>query len=267
MILVSYGNLLGSFTMCLLETWLNNSVLDTSKPVRDCRECSDAAQYGSIEFLNVGQCSIRSCDTTCRISSKFNNSAKDEQCYPSFCALPDNEQFKINLHRVDIEGIIYHDQQDRVELWNVDVYCRASNCSQQEIFNELHANLIVQTINMSIIFDNGLKSVTDPSLICYDCYCCGALVCNCTKSTVSYAQLFYCINKRESFSNHTVVNLWQVDCNSTYVYIQEFPLILAEQSIIDDSRGKRWNTRTNLVIFECNWDYSNYPEYISLPFC
>jgi hypothetical protein len=128
-----------TFQMRLPETWLNTNVLGTGQPTRDCHECPDAPQCGTNDFLDASRCPIHECNTTCLVFDTFNNPEDDLQCYQSFCAPPDSEDWKIDQHRVEMEGIIYLQKQPReVEIWEIDLYCRADDCSRPEIFNEVN---------------------------------------------------------------------------------------------------------------------------------
>ena len=252
-----------SFRMTLSDEWLNKNVLGTGQPVRDCHECPDAPQCGTSSFLDISRCPIQGCNTTCLVSDTFNDPLNNELCYQSFCAPADSPQFTIDPHRVELEGVIYADQQDKVELWEIDIFCRADDCSRPEIFDELRANLTVQTSNLGIIFDNSSKPVVEPQLTCYDCFCYNEPNCQCDNYTTADAKTSYCIILQEIFGNDSAINLGHIDRNSTRVYIEDFPYLLVEESIIYDNTTRRWNTRTNLVVFGCNWDLCNHPRLIN----
>jgi hypothetical protein len=153
-----------SFQMRLPEAWLNSSILGTGQPVRDCHECPDEPQCGTTDFLDASRCPIQSCDTTCLVFDTFNNPDDDLLCYQSFCAPPDSEDFQIDTHRVEIEGILYLNKPTReVEIWEIDVYCRADDCSRPELFNELKSQLSVVVGDLSALETNG-QSTTRPPL-------------------------------------------------------------------------------------------------------
>jgi hypothetical protein len=126
-----------SFQMRLPEAWLNSSVLGSGLPVRDCHECPDAPQCGTTDFLDAARCPVRSCNTTCFVSDTFNDPLNDLLCYQSFCLPPDQEGLEIEKHRVEIEGILYGNRPNaQLELWEVDIFCRADDCSRPEIFKD-----------------------------------------------------------------------------------------------------------------------------------
>lgn len=125
------------FKMGLPDGWLNLNVLGTGQPVRDCHECLEAPQCGTTEFLDVSACPIKECNTTCVVSDTFDDPASGGLCYQSFCAPPNTEFFEIDPHRVDLDGIIYGSRPTNVELWEIGVFCRASNCSRPDLFKDV----------------------------------------------------------------------------------------------------------------------------------
>nr|ACC43935.1 ArkB_4 [Philodina roseola]ACC43978.1 ArkB_3 [Philodina roseola] len=132
------------FQMRLPETWLNSSVLGNKQTIRNCHHCPDTPQCGPESFLDADLCPVQACNTTCIVSDAFDDPSKDEQCYQSYCATPE-EDLKFDPHRVELEGILYLDKDDKtVELWEIDIYCRADDCSRPEIFNEVREKLDVQ---------------------------------------------------------------------------------------------------------------------------
>ncbi|UJR25668.1 hypothetical protein I4U23_007019 [Adineta vaga] len=162
-----------TFKMRLPDSWLNTNVLGTGQPVRDCHECPEGPQCGTTDFLDPGRCPIKSCNTTCLVFDTFNDPSVDEQCYQSFCAPPDTEDYQIDTHRVEIEGIVYlHKPSREVEIWEIDLYCRADDCSRPEIFTELKTILTVdpgdlspfdQTTSTSASTSTSTKPSTNPS--------------------------------------------------------------------------------------------------------
>ena len=248
-----------SFKMTLSDQWLNTNILDTGATDRDCHECPDAAQCGTTDFLDSSRCPIRLCNNTCVVSDLFDDPSTGEFCYQSFCAAPELDSEE-NQHRVELEGIIYGDQLDVVELWEIDLYCRADDCSRPEIFNEIRGNLTVQTSNITTLLDT--DPIDEPQIICYDCFCYDDPDCVCETYTVSNAKTSYCTVIRENFGDDFILDLEHIDRNSTRVYIREFPYLLVEETILYNASNRNWITRTNLVVFGCNWDYCNHPSYL-----
>jgi hypothetical protein len=244
-----------SFQMRLPEAWLNSSVLGSGLPVRDCHECPDAPQCGTTDFLDAITCPIISCNTTCLVSDAFDDPAYDFQCYQSYCAPSDNDLFIIDKHRVEIEGVIYASQQSTVELWEIDLYCRADDCSRPQIFQELRQQLTVQPGNLAALF----KETYDPNIPqrrCYDCYCFNVKASNST----------YCLIIREDFGQDSWTSMEHINQESTRVHIREFPYLIVEEAIIYNEQTGKWNTVTSLVLYGCDWDYCNHPSLIpSLP--
>jgi hypothetical protein len=250
-----------SFRMRLPEAWLNTSVLGSGLPVRDCHECPDAPQCGTSDFLDAARCPIQECDTTCIVSDSFNDPATDEQCYQSRCVQPNQDQSSRDQHRVEIEGVIYAIQPDVVELWEIDIYCRADDCSRPSIFNELRKELIVQTSNLNLLF-NETQDPTNPKRRCYDCFCSNEPKCPCNKTKAKSAKDTYCTIIVENSGQDLFVIYEHIDTDSTRVSIREFPYILVDESILYNERKGEWYTINNLVVYGCNWDYCNDPRLL-----
>ena len=255
-----------SFQMRLPDAWLNSSILGDGSPVRDCHDCPDAPQCGSATFLDASRCPIRQCNTTCIVSDSFNDPAYDLLCYQSYCVPPQDDVYTNDRHRVEIEGVIYANDPTAVELWEIDLYCRADDCSNPDLFKELRQKLTVQPGNLEQLF----KETHDPNVPqrrCYNCYCYdGISDCKCNKTTIRPSNSTYCTIILENYGQQVWVDFEHIDQGSTRVYVREFPYLLVEESIVYDEQTGRWNTINNLVIFGCNWDYCNHPRYLpSLP--
>ncbi|CAM4974507.1 unnamed protein product, partial [Rotaria socialis] len=251
-----------SFKMTLNDEWLNTNILYNGSSSRDCHQCPEAPQCGTTEFLDSSRCPVKPCNTTCIVSDTFDDPEQDELCYQSYCASADSDPEE-NQHRVELEGIIYGDQPTVVELWEIDLYCRADDCSRPEIFNEIRQNLTIDATNITLLFDNSSRPIIEPELICYDCFCYDDPVCECETFTVYSAKSTYCTIIRDSFGEDYAVVLEHINRNSTRVYISEFPYLLVEESIIYNETTKIWSTINNVAVFGCNWDYCNNPSLIS----
>ena len=250
-----------SFQMRLPEAWLNSSILGTGQPVRDCHECPDGPQCGTSDFLDPGRCPIESCNTTCLVSDTFNNPEDGLLCYQSYCAPPDSDTFTINPHRVEIEGVIYASQQNVVELWEIDLFCRADDCSRPEIFKELREQLYIEAGSLPDLF-NETHDPAIPQRRCYDCYCRNDPHCPCNKTVMLPANSTHCTLVRENIGQDFWISFEHNDEQSTRIFIREFPYILIEESIIYSEQTERWNTITNFVVYGCNWDYCNHPSLV-----
>jgi hypothetical protein len=248
--------------MSLSDEWLNQNILDSGVAQRDCHECPQGPQCGTTSFVDIGRCPVRACNNTCVVSDLFDDPSSDLLCYQSYCASPEID-FGEDRHRVELEGIIYGDQINVVELWEIDLYCRGDDCSRPEIFDEIRGNLTVQTSNITTLLDNSTKPIGESQIICYDCFCYNDPDCLCETYTVADAKTSYCTIIRENFGdNDFVIDLEHISRNSTRVYIREFPYLLVEETIVYNDSNKRWNPRTNLIVFGCNWDYCNHPRYL-----
>ncbi|CAF4019814.1 unnamed protein product [Rotaria sp. Silwood2] len=250
-----------SFKMTLSDEWLNENVLDSGASIRDCHECPDAPQCGTTDFLDASRCPVKECNNTCVVSDLFDEPSSNLLCYQSYCSSPEAD-IEENQHRIELEGIIYGDQPDVVELWEIDLYCRAEDCSRAQVFNEIRENLTLETNNFTFLLDNSSRPIVEPEIICYDCSCYDDPNCTCDTYTVSSALSSYCTIVRENFGEDFIIFLEHINRNSTRVYIREFPHLLVEESIIYDEKTGWWNTRNNMVIFGCNWDYCNDPRLL-----
>nr|ACC43936.1 ArkC_4 [Philodina roseola] len=251
-----------SFQMRLPESWLNTSVLGTGQPVRDCHECPDDYQCGIIDFLDANKCPIQSCNTTCLVIDTFDDPEYDYLCYQSYCLPPDDEFFQYEQHRVEIEGVIYASDPTDVQIWEIDIFCRADDCSRPGIFKELREQLRVQPGTLSTLF-NVTHDPNIPQRRCYNCYCYDNEPCNCQKVTMQPSNSTYCVIERLTFGQDVWVTFDHISQDSTRVFIRDFPYIVVEESIIYDDRFAFWSTYTNLVIFGCNWDLCNDPALLS----
>jgi hypothetical protein len=197
--------------------------------------------------------------TSMVVSDTFDDPAFDYLCYQSYCFPPENDQANINHHRVEIEGIVYASQPNVVELWEIDIFCRADNCSRPEMFKELKEQLYVQTGNLATLF-NETHDPTIPQRRCYDCYCFNNPNCPCNKTTLMPANSTYCWIIRENFGQESWISYEHVDQESTRVHIREFPYLVVEESILYNEQTRVWNTITFMVIYACDWDYCNHPN-------
>ncbi|CAF1139207.1 unnamed protein product [Adineta ricciae] len=264
------------FRMRLPEDWLEANVRGNGTPVRDCHECPDAPQCGQGDFLDAGRCPIHSCNTTCLVFDVFDDPSVDEQCYQSFCAPPDTDEYHIDTHRVEIEGILYGNRPNaELELWEVDLYCRADDCSRPTIFQELEAKLTVdlgdlsEFFNITTIATTPLPTTTpitpvEPPLACYECSCADVSNCECDKIGVSGAYSSYCTIVRVNYDMHFTIDLEHIDRNSTRVYIRKFPYMLAEESILYNETTGVWWTRSNILVYGCNTSLCNHPSRVAL---
>jgi hypothetical protein len=252
-----------TFQMRLPESWLNSSVLGSGQPVRDCHQCPDQGYCGTTDYLDANVCPIQSCNTTCHVIDLFDDPDQDYLCYESFCVSPDIDNNPIYRHRIDIEGAVYASQQNVVEIWEVDIYCRADNCSSPTIFRELHQQLTLQVGNLGALF-NETYDPTIPQRRCYECYCSDASIssCSCNRTTVRPAASTYCVIDRLNIGEAYYIDLGHIDRSSSRIYIRNFPYLLVEESIFYNESTGIWNTTTNYVIYGCDWDYCNHPSLV-----
>ena len=250
-----------SFQMRLPEAWLNSSILGTGQPVRDCHECPDGPQCGTSDFLDPGRCPIESCNTTCLVSDTFNNPEDGLLCYQSYCAPPDLDTFTINPHRVEIEGVIYASQQNVVEPWEIDLFCRADDCSRPEIFKELQEKLIVVPGDLSNMFN---QTAETPKIRCFNCYCEEKQDCNCDTVSLAIMESAYCAITCNYNGENGSIYFTHLESNSSYSNIREFPFVIARESILHNNETGEWYTKPNEIVYGCDWDYCNKPSLLSL---
>ena len=261
-----------SFQLRLPETWLNTSILGNGLPVRDCHECPDAPQCGTTDFLDVGRCPIRACNTTCLVKDTFDNPLTNELCYQSYCLTDDYDQDDANRHRVEIEGIIYGNVPNaQLELWEVDIYCRADDCSRPELFKELEQQLVVDLGDLSAFFNMTTIPTTtsppvQPTLTCYECSCMNDPICECDTTVIETAGETYCTVVRLTVGQDFWIYLEPLDRNSTLIYIREFPYMLVDETILFNHGTGRWDTVPTLIVYGCNTNLCNAPRLVpSLP--
>lgn len=248
-----------SFQMRLPEAWLNTNILGSGQPVRNCHECPMGPECGTAEFLNSTLCPIQPCNTTCLVSDSFNDPAFEFLCYDSFCIPPDADEYNINHHRVEIEGVIYASDPRDVKIWEIDLYCRADDCSRPEIFKELRQQLSVQVGTLDALF-NETHDPNIPQRRCYDCWCYNEYDCGCERVTLKSANSSYCLIILEDYGQDFWVTMGHIDNTWTQNSIRDFPYLLVEEAILYSEVTGVWNTITNYVIFGCNWDYCNDPS-------
>ncbi|CAF4019845.1 unnamed protein product [Rotaria sp. Silwood2] len=229
-----------TFQMRLPETWLNTSILGTGRLVRDCHECPDAPQCGTTDFLDSSRCPIHSCNTTCRVSDTFNDPAFELLCYQSFCISSSDDQNDINHHRVEIEGLTYASEPNDVKIWEIDLYCRADNCSNPEVFKELREQINIQIGTLAALF-NETHDPTIPQRRCYDCDCFNEINCNCTRTTIKSANTTYCLILHKDYDEDRWITLGHLGLDSSRVHIRDLPYLLLEESISYNATTGRWN--------------------------
>ncbi|CAF2719994.1 unnamed protein product [Rotaria sp. Silwood2] len=229
-----------TFQMRLPESWLNTNIRGTGRPVRDCHECPDAPQCGTTDFLDSSRCPIHSCNTTCRVSDTFNDPAFELLCYQSFCISSSDDQNDINHHRVEIEGLTYASEPNDVKIWEIDLYCRADNCSNPEVFKELREQINIQIGTLAALF-NETHDPTIPQQRCYDCDCFNEINCNCTRTTIKSANTTYCLILHEDYDEDRWITLGHLGLDSSRVHIRDLPYLLLEESISYNATTGRWN--------------------------
>ncbi|CAF0800747.1 unnamed protein product [Didymodactylos carnosus] len=128
-----------SFSLALPESWLSNFILGSNPG--SCHECSDDPNCGTDDFLDVGRCPEKACNDTCVLREYFENPDSGEFCYQSSCFTEaSSPAYDLDTHRIEIDAIYYLDSKI-FNVWEIDIFCRADDCSRPEIFKEIRANL------------------------------------------------------------------------------------------------------------------------------
>ena len=252
-----------SFQMRLSESWLNSSVLGTGQPMRDCHQCPDEVVCSNnTEFIDGSLCPIQPCNTTCLVSDRINVPATNSQCYQSFCAPTDSEGNPIDTHRLNIEGVLYRSRPTIVDVWEIDIYCRADNCSRPEIFKELREQLTVVPGDLSLLFNQ--TPAEQPKLRCYDCVCDADPNCACEVISVSNALVTHCIIERNDDGENVYVTYSSMPYDPISSKYRDFPYVRVKESISYDNQTGQWVTRPDEITYGCNWDYCNKPSLLPL---
>jgi hypothetical protein len=240
--------------MRLSESWLNSNILGTGQPSRDCHECLDGTVCSDTEFIDSALCPIQSCNTTCLLADRYPDPTQTQQCYESYCGSDIGDESLINTARVDIEGILYPSSPTTVEVWEIDIYCQADNCTRPGIFQDIRENITVITGDLSIIFN---QTVELPKIRCFDCYCSNDQNCTCDTVSTSDAGSTFCTIARTYDGTNVNITFSNIQIGTLYANIRGFPFVLSDESILYDNETGQWSTKTNQILYGCNWDYCN----------
>lgn len=109
-----------------------------------------------------------------------------------------------------------------------------------------------------------LWSVPGTSLICYDCACSSTDIsaCNCT-DTVTAEDGAHCTIIENFDPSNSSVELSAASLNSSYVRIKDAYYIIVDDTIFYNETASDWKTKTNGVVYGCDWDYCNDDTLIS----
>ncbi|CAF1118247.1 unnamed protein product [Didymodactylos carnosus] len=246
-----------SFSLSLPDEWLNNFILGSDPTM--CHECPDGPSCGDTDFFDISRCPEKACNGTCILSDLFEHPDSDplEFCYQSFCYESASDiEFDIDTHRIEIDGIYYLDTEE-FAIWEIDVYCRADDCSRPEIFSEIRENLR-KNINV-----NEFLHLRPAGVLCYSCeQCVDTTTCECTN--VEFKEGTHCTIKREKLGDTTYITLEHLDRNSSKNYIKNPYYLSVRESIIYDVKTLEWSNKPDLIVFGCNWNYCNKPDLVSI---
>ncbi|CAF1400673.1 unnamed protein product, partial [Didymodactylos carnosus] len=150
-----------SFDLRLRKSWLDENILENPTITsRDCHECSDFEVCADTQFfIDESRCPVKSCSGTCFVKDRFDKPDSTEFCYNSKCTDDSGPGNEINKHKIILEAIWYLDEK-KLDLWEIDVFCRADDCSRIEIFDEIRKNLI-STINVDDKFYDLYQQTTN----------------------------------------------------------------------------------------------------------
>ena len=243
-----------SFVMRLSEAWLNASVLGTGQLTRSCHECAGDTVCSNSSFLDITACPDQPCNTTCLVSDRYDDPAIGGQCYFSTCAPQDDQGFVIETHRVDIEGILYPSTPTQAAIREIDIYCRADNCSRPEIFQEIRDGITVITSDLSIIFN---QTVEIRQRRCFSCSCSDIQNCICDTVLKSDAATTFCAIERYDNGTNVIISFTTKEIGTLYANIREYPFVWTKESVEYNDATGQWSTRTNELLFGCDQDYCN----------
>ncbi|CAF1327730.1 unnamed protein product, partial [Didymodactylos carnosus] len=178
----------GSLSLSLPNAWLDTFILGTNPST--CHECRDGPVCGDTDFFDISRCPEKACNATCILSDLFDNPDTNplQFCYQSFCYGDEStSDLDIDTHRIQVDGIYYLDTR-KFDIWEIDIFCRADDCSRPEIFNEIRSNLTTQ-INV-----NAFLSLRPDGLWCYSCdQCIDTTTCPCIDVEFKEGKDSYCI--------------------------------------------------------------------------
>ena len=250
-----------SLVMRLSESWLNASVLGTGQPTRMCHQCENGTVCSNSSFIDADLCPDLPCNTTCLVSDRYNDPASGGQCYDSTCAPTDDQGFLVETHRVDIEGILYPSTPDRVDIREIDIYCRADNCSRPEVFEEIRNDITVITSDLSIIFN---QTIEIRQLRCFNCSCSDISNCVCNTVSTFDATTTFCAIERFDNGTNVAISFTATEIGASYTNIREYPFVRTKESVLYNDQTGQWSRRTDELLFGCNWDYCNKASLANL---
>ncbi|CAF4147003.1 unnamed protein product, partial [Rotaria sordida] len=149
------------------------------------------------------------------------------------------------------------------ELWEIDLYCHADDCSRPDLFKELRNQLSLSVGDLSA-FDKELSTTTQSTTTRSTTTNSGGPQSTTTnpggtsstttnpKLSVIIAFIMMIPIMHENYGGNFATVLEYMNYNSTHVYIREYPHILFEKSILSNKEIGWWNIRNNTVAFEYN---------------
>ncbi|CAF1113044.1 unnamed protein product [Adineta steineri] len=274
------------------KAWLNKNIYGNGV-VDKCHYCPKKFCRNSTYPIDFNQCPIIKCTKrkTCIMSSLTNNILTNEQCFHSECSSKDSsdesndkddEQSKIVLDII----IFLAQNRSKFSILKMDIFCTADNCSRPTIFQEIKEQISIPTSDLAIFpsvrpttLSSTLTTTTHEettevlttttttisnNLECYKCLCMNNNTCSCKETEQNSFETTHCIIV-ESFVNEEIfyTNLTHINQNSSQIYIQQFPYILIQQSIIYNKTLNDWISSTDFIYYGCNWHLCNDPYLIS----
>ncbi|CAF0893028.1 unnamed protein product [Didymodactylos carnosus] len=129
-----------SFLIQLPTDWLSINLLPngTAGNPSTCHNCPDAPQCGDTDFFDISRCPEIACNGSCVMEDKFDDpeSIPLQFCYQSICdtsPVTDNRQLVI--------GSIYYLEPRELNILEMQVSCRADDCSRPEIFQDIRQKM------------------------------------------------------------------------------------------------------------------------------
>jgi hypothetical protein len=109
-----------------------------------------------------------------------------------------------------------------------------------------------------------LWTVPSTSLVCYTCNCpsSNTIACNCS-SVINAATGTHCTITKDFNASSSNVELSSSSLNSSYSRINDPYYIIVDESIFYNETIGQWETKTNEVIYGCDWDNCNSFDFIA----
>lgn len=109
-----------------------------------------------------------------------------------------------------------------------------------------------------------LWTVPSTGLFCYTCNCplFDTTACNCSNVT-NVVTVAHCIITKDFDASNSNVELSSSSISSSYSRIKDPYYIIVDESIFYNETTAQWETKTNQVVYGCDWDNCNSFDFIT----